>query len=142
MSFKITLTNNIWSSDCFLIIICLLARCSWLRFKLLDLRLHRYLKKSSKLEYIRTYILECKLGDWFVMYQLSKNLNRPFFIDFLTAISVKYVKNDLSIETETDAEDTGDSILTMLLKPSYTTQETQDSDRTQHLDTDPEEGGS
>ena len=78
----------------------------------------------------------------FVLYQLSKNLNRPFFIDFLTAISVKYVKNDLSIETETDAEDTGDSILTMLLKPSYTTQETQDSDRTQQLDTDPEEGGS
>ena len=55
------------------------------------------------------------------MYQLSKNLNRPFFIDFLTAISVKYVKNDLS-ECDTDPEDTGDSILTMLLKPSYTTQ--------------------
>ena len=88
---------------------------------MLDLRLHRYFKKSSKLEYIRTYILECKLGDWFVMYQLSKNLNRPFFIDFLTAISVKYVKNDLS-ECDTDPEDTGDSILTMLLKPSYTTQ--------------------
>ena len=55
------------------------------------------------------------------MYQLSKNLNRPFFIDFLTAISVKYVKNDLS-DCDTDPEDTGDSILTMLLKPSYTTQ--------------------
>lgn len=76
------------------------------------------------------------------MYQLSKNLNRPFFIDFLTAISVKYVKNDLTVESETDAEDTGDSILTMLLKPSYTTQETQDSDRTHNLDTDPEDGGS
>ena len=134
--------NNILASNCFLLIICLVARCSWLRFKLLDLRLHRYLKKSCKLEYIRTYILECKLGDWFVMYQLSKNLNRPFFIDFLTAISVKYVKNDLTVESETDAEDTGDSILTMLLKPSYTTQETQDSDRTHNLDTDPEDGGS
>ena len=54
------------------------------------------------------------------MYQLSKNLNRPFFMEFLTNISVKYVTTGLSQE---DPEDAGDSLLTMLLKPSYTTQD-------------------
>lgn len=104
------------------------CRSSWLRFKLLDIRLHRYLKKSSKLEFIKTYILECNLGDWFVMYQLSKNLNRPFFMELLSSISFEYVKTGLE-EPESDTEETGDNILTMLLKPSYTTQ---DSEKTQH----------
>ena len=58
----------------------------------------------------------------FVMYQLSKNLNRPFFIEFLTEVSVKYAKEGLQ-ELEEEEEDHGDNILTMLLKPSYTTQD-------------------
>ena len=62
------------------------------------------------------------------MYQMSKNLNRPFFIEVLTEISVKYAKDGLEAK-EDDEEDTGDNILTMLLKPSYTTQ---DSSKTQH----------
>ena len=56
---------------------------------------------------------------------MSKNLNRPFFIEFLTEVSVKFANNGLS-ELELDPElnpDTGDNILTMLLKPSYTTQD-------------------
>ena len=61
------------------------------------------------------------------MYQLSKNLNRPFFIEFLSEISMKHAKNGLEIK-EDDDEDSGDNILTMLLKPSYTTQ---DSSKTQ-----------
>ena len=28
----------------------------------------------------------------FVLYQLSKNLNRPFFMEFLTKLSVEYDK--------------------------------------------------
>ena len=54
------------------------------------------------------------------MYQLSKNLNRPFFMEFLTSISVKYASTGLSME---DPEDEGENLLTMLLKPSYTTQD-------------------
>ena len=56
---------------------------------------------------------------------MSKNLNRAFFIEFLTEVSVKFANNGLS-ELELDPElnpDTGDNILTMLLKPSYTTQD-------------------
>ena len=36
---------------------------------------------------IRSYIEECSRGDWFVLYQLSKNLNRPFFMDFLITLA-------------------------------------------------------
>ena len=28
----------------------------------------------------------CKLGDWFVLYQLSKNMNKPFFMEFLSKL--------------------------------------------------------
>lgn len=104
---------------------CLQCRSAWLRFKLLDIRLHRYFKRSTKLEFIRKFVCQCKIGDWFILYQLSKNLNRPFFIEFLTEVSVKFANNGLS-ELELDPElnpDTGDNILTMLLKPSYTTQD-------------------
>merc|ERR1712179_332081 len=47
-------------------------------------------------------------------------------IEVLTEISVKYAKDGLEVRED---EDTGDNILTMLLKPSYTTQ---DSGKTQH----------
>lgn len=57
---------------------------------------------------------------------MSKNLNRPFFMDFLTALSVKHsaVKAKGGVELDTDS-DTGDNFMTMLLKPSYTTQESE-----------------
>ena len=77
---------------------------------------------------VLTFIINKTVFLRFVMYQMSKNLNRPFFIEVLTEISVKFAKDGLEVK-EDDEEDTGDNILTMLLKPSYTTQ---DSSKTQH----------
>jgi hypothetical protein len=37
------------------------------------------------MEKIHNYVYKCSRGDWFVLYQLSKNLNRPFFMDFLVS---------------------------------------------------------
>ena len=68
------------------------------------------------------------------MYQMSKNLNRPFFIDVLTEISVKYAKDGLEVK-EDDEEDTGENILTMLLKPSYTTQDSSKTQQTNKTET-------
>ena len=42
-------------------------------------------------------------------------------MELLSSISFEYVKTGLE-EPESDTEETGDNILTMLLKPSYTTQ--------------------
>jgi len=66
------------------------TQSSFVRYQLINLRMNRYFKKSTKLTKIESFITQCTLGDWFVLYQLSKNLNRPFFMDFLTHLSVKY----------------------------------------------------
>ena len=76
-----------------------LFRSAKLRFQLLNMRMNRYFKRSSKVEKIEYYVSKCKLGDWFVLYQLSKNLNRPFFMDFLTHLSVRYTKGHVSSDS-------------------------------------------
>ena len=40
------------------------------------------------------------------MYQLSKNLNRPFFVDFLTHLSIRYTESGGKLDEE-DPEETG-----------------------------------
>jgi len=107
-----------------------------LRYHLLNMRLSRFFKKSTKREKIEKYIKECKLGDWFVLYQLSKNLNRPFFMDLLTQLSVRFT-DETRKEDEEDPLDSGDDLLSMLLKPSFTTQ---DSDKLQIVENKAENG--
>ena len=77
-----------------------------LRFQLINMRMNRYFKRSHKTEKIENYLCSCKLGDWFVLYQLSKNLNRPFFMDFLTTLSVRYAHGHVCDEEDPD-EDSG-----------------------------------
>ena len=85
--------------------------------------MNRYFRRSTKMDKIRAFIDECKLGDWFVLYQMSKNLNRPFFMDFLTCLSVRHaLRGDADVDSDSD---TGDNLMTMLLKPSYTAQDSQ-----------------
>ena len=79
-----------------------ICRSAWLRFQLLNLRMNRYFRRSTKMEKIRAFIVECKLGDWFVLYQMSKNLNRPFFMDFLTCLSVRYSIRGNDDDTDSD----------------------------------------
>ena len=43
----------------------------------------------------------------FVLYQLSKNLNRPFFMDFLTQLSIRYTEKSAVLVDEEDPEDAG-----------------------------------
>ena len=70
--------------------------------------MNRYFRRSTKMDKIKAYIDDCKLGDWFVLYQMSKNLNRPFFMDFLTMLSIRVsLKGD---EVDTDS-DTGTSLM-------------------------------
>ena len=48
---------------------------------------YRYFKHNENALKVKAYIELCSRGDWFVLYQLSKNLNRPFFMDFLVTLS-------------------------------------------------------
>ena len=47
----------------------------------------RYFKHNENAMKVKAYINLCSRGDWFVLYQLSKNLNRPFFMDFLVTLA-------------------------------------------------------
>jgi len=93
------------------------------RYQLINMRMNRYFKRSTKAEMIENFVSTCKIGDWFVLYQLSKNLNRPFFMDFLTDLSVKHATKPLRVDEE--EPDSGDNLMSMLLKPSYTTQDSE-----------------
>ena len=49
--------------------------------------------------HIRHYITNCSIGDWFVLYQMSKNLNKRFFAEFLALLALT-VDPDPEIEPE------------------------------------------
>merc|ERR1719411_1287103 len=100
------------------------------------MRMNRYFRRSTKMDKIKSYIDQCKLGDWFVLYQMSKNLNRPFFMDFLTMLSIRISEQGDQVDTDSD---TGDNWMTMLLKPSYTAQDSQMSQKSEKVPDSSEE---
>ncbi len=53
----------------------------------MKMKMHRYFKHNENIERVKAYILACSVGDWFVLYQMSKNLNRRFFHQFLITLS-------------------------------------------------------
>ena len=36
---------------------------------------------------IKNYISRCSIGNWFVLYQLSKNMDQVFFMDLLVTLA-------------------------------------------------------
>ncbi|XP_040576862.1 innexin inx2-like [Lepeophtheirus salmonis] len=92
--------------------------CPRFRFHVFKMRLNRYFKNNKNSEKIEDFISKCPIGDWFILYQLSKNINRKFFMDFLQSVVRK-------VDPEQMRDDTGDNIMEMMLKPSY---KSQDSD--------------
>ncbi|CAB4069994.1 inx [Lepeophtheirus salmonis] len=61
--------------------------CRRIRFWMMQMKMHRFFKEGEDLRHIRSYLDSCKVGDWFVLYQMSKNLNKRFFYDFLVKLS-------------------------------------------------------
>ena len=88
------------------------------RFQLINMRMNRYFKRSHRTVKIEHYLSKCRLGDWFVLYQLSKNLNRPFFMDFLTTLSVRFAHGHVCDEEDPDEDGALLSQMDNFLKPS------------------------
>ncbi|XP_023325624.1 innexin inx2 isoform X2 [Eurytemora carolleeae] len=69
----------------------IIQRClqtlSIFRYHLLRLRMHRYFKDSEQCANIQAYVANCSIGDWFVLYQMSKNMNRRLFYMFLNKLA-------------------------------------------------------
>ena len=85
-------------------------KCFFLHFKL------RYLKTSPKKAQIEGFVRSRPLGDFFVLYQLGKNLNRCFFVEFVTRLSDLEEREGASVKEDGDE---GDTILDMFLKPHF-----------------------
>jgi len=103
------------------------------RFYLLKIRMNRYFKRNANMDKVRTYICQCSRGDWFVLYQLSKNLNRPFFMEFLIELA-----RTLDPKSPHKDVDEPDGIMDMMLQPALQTYESTDCPKAK-AETDEEE---
>ena len=54
---------------------------------------------------LRSYLKCVKIGDWFVLYQMSKNLNRKFFYDFLLELSKDDKAEDCEVKIRLTADE-------------------------------------
>ncbi len=70
-----------------------------IRFFLLRMKMQRYFKKNAHIKHIQHYVHNCSIGDWFVLYQMSKNLNKRYFAEFLALLAMT-VDPDPNIEHE------------------------------------------
>jgi len=57
------------------------------RYQLMKFRMHRYFKDSQDTHHLQEYLKSCSKGDWFVLYQMSQNMNRRLFFMFLTTLA-------------------------------------------------------
>ncbi len=57
------------------------------RYHVMRARISRYFKKDSNMRHVEHYAKNCSIGDWFVLYQMSRNMNRRFFAEFITVLS-------------------------------------------------------
>ncbi|XP_023325021.1 innexin inx2 isoform X2 [Eurytemora carolleeae] len=60
---------------------------SRIRYQMMKMKMHRYFKNNENIQHIKHYVYHCSIGDWFVLYQMSRNMNRRFFADFLVVLS-------------------------------------------------------
>ena len=51
--------------------------------------MHRFLSSNRHAKHIQHYVLHCSIGDWFVLYQMNKQMNKRFFSEFLALVSIK-----------------------------------------------------
>jgi len=58
-----------------------------IRYRLIKWKIRRYFKKDENDRHIEHYIEHCSLGDWLVLYQMSRNMNKRFFADFISVLS-------------------------------------------------------
>lgn len=97
----------IWFWHIFLVImgcIRITSRCfqltsSRVRYFLMKMKMARFFKNNAHMKHIKHYVHHCSIGDWFVLYQMSKNLNKRFFAEFLALLAMT-VDPDPSIEPE------------------------------------------
>lgn len=97
---------------------CLQISSNRFRYHMMRIRISRYFKTDNNMRHIKHYIQRCSIGDWFVLYQMSRNMNTRFFAEFLVVLSRK-VNPDPGL---VDDEDCHDDECTNLMKTNGTIQ--------------------
>jgi len=96
-----------------------LATSSSLRFFVLSLRLNRSLVRSSNKRVVKDYVCAIPRADWFVLYQLSKNLYQPFFMEFITSLSLNSKLLQAGGQLKSEEQDMTENLLCMVTQPAY-----------------------
>jgi len=97
----------IWLWHCFIVfmgVVRLLTRSPQLvsaevRYFLMKFKMQKYFKNNAHIKRIKHYLTNCSIGDWYVLYQMSKNLNQRFFAEYLTVLAMT-IDPDPTIENE------------------------------------------
>merc|ERR1711936_503312 len=83
---------------------------STIRYFLMKIQMHRYLSNNRHAKHIQHYVINCSIGDWFVLYQMDKQMNKRFFSEFLALLSIKvnpdpYLRADPEIDILKEEEE-------------------------------------
>jgi len=62
---------------------------SSIRLWVLEIQMDRYLANNKHAKHIEHYVHYCSIGDWFLLYQMNKSMNKRFFAEFLALLSMK-----------------------------------------------------
>merc|ERR1739838_834144 len=62
-------------------------------------KMQKYFKNNAHIKRIKHYLTNCSIGDWYVLYQMSKNLNQRFFAEYLTVLAMT-IDPDPTVEVE------------------------------------------
>jgi len=97
----------IWLWHCFIVVmgvVRLLTRSPQLvsaevRYFLMKFKMQRHFKNNAHIKRIKHYLTNCSIGDWYVLYQMSKNLNQRFFAEYLTVLAMT-IDPDPTVEVE------------------------------------------
>merc|ERR1719483_147300 len=62
---------------------------SSVRHYLMEMTMNHYLNNNKHTKHIQHYVTNCSIGDWFILYQMNKNMNKRIFAEFLALLSMK-----------------------------------------------------
>jgi len=80
------------------------------RYFMMKMTMYKYLSNNKQIKHIKHYLRNCSIGDWFLLYQMNKNMNKKFFAEFLALMSLKvnpdpYVECDPEIDIDKNQEE-------------------------------------
>jgi len=75
------------------------------RYFMMKMTMYKYLTNNKHINHIKYYLRNCSIGDWLLLYQMNKNMNKRFFAEFLALLSLKVNPDpDVACDPEVDID--------------------------------------